>query len=396
MKRIAFLFRYGVKDHAELYPAIPEVLKRLGEKYEVLYIGPNRQLIPEAYRFPGVSYVNVPFRVNRASFTDKMCKIILWYFFLPFLSLYCRFWKADIIWIDESIPFAGTIVALFSGRPIALTVVDFFFEIYAEKFVLLKPVARIALAVDRWGWKKACGIFTHAEATRQYLIKGGVNPSKIRVVRDAVKADVFFPEDPGTLRAELGFRDGDIVICHHGILHPNKAIARVLYWLAPLMKQDDRYKLLIVGSGPEEKNLSNLAKELGITGRVVFTGWLPSHSEVNRHLNIADIGLVMRAGQFCDNFHVTGALLHCMMCELPVLATRLQGITEIVDEGEHGYMFDPDDGENFLLKLKLLGEDASGRREMGKRARAKVVQEFDPDRVATDVIRGIEAFMCNG
>ena len=96
----------------------------------------------------------------------------------------------------------------------------------------------------------------------------------------------------------------------------------------------------------------------------------------------ADIGLVMRIGQPTDHFHVTGALIHCMMCALPVLACRLDGIREIVTEGREGLLFDPDSADEFLHQLARLQGDPAGRRSMGQRGRERALAEFNPDAIA--------------
>jgi len=391
-KRVAFLFRYGVRDHAELYPIIPEVLRRLGEEGEVLYIGLNRRRVSGDFKFPGVQYFHLPVGVNRGSSLDVFWKTILWYFCLPFLSLRCRFWKADYIWIDESIPMGGWIVQLFSGRPTVLTVVDFFLEIYAEKAPWLKGFGRIILWFDRMSWQKAIGISTRAESMRQFLIKEGIDKNKIITIRDAVTPDLFTPVDASSTREKLGFTTEDVVIGQHGILHPNKGLDRVLNWMAPLMKKDSHLKLLVIGTGPGLSELETIVEEQNLHGQVKFTHWLPSHRDVNQYLNACDIGLVMRIGQFSDHFHVTGALIHCMMCALPVLAARLEGICEIVVEGEEGVLFDPSSGDEFVAKLRLLREDSAGRKAMGEKGRLKAKAKFDPQDIANETMAALHAF----
>ena len=148
--RIALIYRYGVHDHEELYPIIPKVLKQLGALCDVVYVGPNRQKGEGQYQFPGVRYLFVPFRVNRARTMDKVIKALLWYAWLPWLALYLRwFWRADLIWIDESsLPAQAWLVQWFSGRPVAVTVADFFLNIYSEHFVGLRPWVSLFNAID--------------------------------------------------------------------------------------------------------------------------------------------------------------------------------------------------------------------------------------------------------
>lgn len=392
-KRVAFLFRYGIKNHAELHQIIPEILEILGRETDVLYAGPDAQRIPDEYRFPGVRYLRVPFTVNRASPWDKLLKTGLWYLYLPFLAFYLRFWCADLIWIDESIPLAGLVVEILSGRRTALTVADFFMEVYREKHPWLAPLSAAVLWLDKCAWKRAVCLITRAASTKQYLIEQGVEATNIHVLRDAFKLEVFKPARNTDLRRRYGFEPNDVVLCHHGILHPNKGVGRILTWLAPVMREDPHLKFLVIGEGGELPGLKAMVIRENLHPQVVFTGWLPNSREVAEHLNASDIGLVMRVGQFTDHFHVTGTLIHCLMCGLPVLAARLRGISEIVTEGVEGCLFEPNSPEEFLKKLAVLKADAGLRTRMGEQGRRRAVDEFDPQVVTENTIRTLRAFL---
>jgi glycosyltransferase involved in cell wall biosynthesis len=388
-KRVAFLFRYGIKDHAELFGSMSEIIEQLGRDYEVLYVGPNGHKIPDDYHFPNVRYLRVPFKVNRASSYDKFLKTLLWYLWLPFLSLYLRFWRADLIWNDDPIPLVGLIEEVFSGRPVAMTVTDFFMEVYREQYPWLAPVAVVVRWLDSCAWKNAACIIQRAEAGKKYLVSQGVDGSKIHVIRDSFNVETFKPERNAALRKKYGFEDGDVVLCHHGILHPNKGIQRIMSWMIPLMKADPTLKFLVIGDGPDLPKLRATVEREKVQGQVVFTGWLPASKEVAAHLNASDIGLVMRIGQFSDHFHVTGTLIHCMMCGLPSLAAQLGGISEIVTDGVEGYLFDPASQEQFCRQLLRLRADAKLRAEMGARGRARAVIEFDHKAVAEKTVRAL-------
>lgn len=392
--RVALLYRYGVHDHEELYPIIPEVLRQLGQQCEALYVGPNRRRAGAKYCFPGVRYRFLPFSVNRASTFDKVVKALLWYACLPCVAFYFRFiWRADLIWIDESsLPVQARLVQILSGRPLAVTVCDFFINIYSEKFSLLRLLDELLGAVDQKSWLKAAGLFTRTESLRRYLIEHGACPERVVVTRDAVLPDLFVPIDATTVRRKLGFGDKDVVLCHHGILHPNKGILRIARWLIPALKSDPHLKLLVVGGGPDLQPLRELVRENQLQNQIILTGWLASHAEVNAHLNAADIGLVMRIGQRTDHFHVTGALIHSMICGLPVLACRLEGIQEIITEGREGMLFDPDSAEEFMQKLDFLRQNSAQRRVMGQNGRAKALSEFNPEHIAKQTVGALIGF----
>jgi len=384
--RIGIIYRYGVVDHIELYPIIPDFLLELGSRAEVYYIGPNGKKIKEDHLYPGVKYICLPFSVSRKRFNEKFIKALLWYLYLPFIALHCRLKRLDIIWIDESsLPMQARIVQVISGCRVAQTVCDFFVDIYKDSSLLLRTLSGLLAKIDRKSWEKSAGIFTRTDAMRAHLVDAGVQ-CEIRTVRDAVLPDLFVPVDAAELRKELNYSDTDVVLCHHGILHPNKGIPLLLEYLADFFPKHPELKLLIIGDGPAHAEVEAAVKKYGMGNRVKMTGWLSSHAEVNRYLCAADIGLVMRLATYYDHFHVTGACVHCMMAQLPILSVNLRGVMEIIQDGEEGYIFDPKDKESLFRQLTKLMGNKNARLNMGIRGRQKALQIFNPKQIAKETV----------
>jgi glycosyltransferase involved in cell wall biosynthesis len=151
------------------------------------------------------------------------------------------------------------------------------------------------------------------------------------------------------------------------------------------MQAHPTLRFLVIGTGPDFENLKELSEKLGISRKVTFSGWLPSPRDVNTGLNASDIGLAMRTGHHTDNFHVTGALVHCMAAGLPVLAARLGGMSEIVQDGDSGYLFDPENESEFDDKLTKLIADPALRHAMGARSLQLAHQHFDIESVTTQI-----------
>lgn len=380
--RIAIPFRYGLAAHAELRPTMRLMLEHLGREADVLLVGP-RDAKAAAPLPPGVERVDLPFSVSRASFSEKMRKAILWYALLPRISSICRRWEADLIWVDESsLPAQGRLMQILARRPVAMTVADFFLDIYSESMPLLRPVAGALDALDRASWRRAAGLIVQTETLRRHIAGFGVDPTRVHLVRDAVFEDHFTASRSDALRAMFGFAPEDVVLCHHGILHPNKGIPRVLDWLVPLFREDPRIKFLVIGGGPDEAPLRERIAREDLGRSVVMTGWLPTSREVMAALASADIGLAMRVGHASDHYHVTGALVHCMMCSLPVLAPALSGMQEAVRDGEEGCLFPPEDGDAFRDAVRRLVRDPGARQAMGVQARARAIAMFEGRRIA--------------
>jgi glycosyltransferase involved in cell wall biosynthesis len=110
-------------------------------------------------------------------------------------------------------------------------------------------------------------------------------------------------------------------------------------------------KLLIVGDGVERKNLAALAAELGISDRVVFAGPVPNEKLID-YYNLADIFVL-------PSLHEGMGIvfLEAMACGLPVVTTRIGGMTDFVKDGETGLLVDPQNSEQLVVALsKLMGD----------------------------------------
>lgn len=389
--KIAFWFRYGPAEHTELFHAIPRLVVRLAEHCEVHYFGMNSgKPVPQDILDHAVVH-HLPFRVNRKSTGDKAAKMLLWYLCLPFIALYCRWTRVTTVYIDDFLPLGAWFARLFFGPNVAIMVADFLLDAYADRVMILKPLARLVNALDLAAWRRQRLIFTHAKATRTFLAQHGVPPERVLPVYDPCDTQLYCPVPRGPARARWGYGTEEVVLVHHGILHPNKGTDRILRWLAPLMKRHPQLRFLIIGTGPDLEALKQLARSLGIAPSVTFGGWLPTPQDVNVGLNASDIGLAMRTGQHGDSFHVTGALVHGMAAGLPILAARLGGMTEIVQDGDSGFLFDPESEAEFGEALTRLVVNPALREQLGRKALQLARQYFDMDSVADQIAQPLVA-----
>jgi glycosyltransferase involved in cell wall biosynthesis len=133
----------------------------------------------------------------------------------------------------------------------------------------------------------------------------------------------------------------------------------------------------LVGDGPLRGSLETLTQELGLTGRVRFHG-ARTEDEVRSILADADLfvlpSIVGKEGRY-DNVPV--ALMEAMASGVPVVASRLAGIPELVVEGITGSLARPGDVEDLRRTLRRVLSSGSELLRMAERARAAVEQEFD-------------------
>ncbi|MFU8781208.1 MAG: glycosyltransferase [Kiritimatiellia bacterium] len=313
----------------------------------------------------------LPWQFDRANPKDKWSKALQFYFALPGIGRQCRKLGIDFIYWEETLPLGALILQMFFGRRFSIMVMDFFVRIYTEKRPWLHWVRNLIEAIDCWSWKRLPLLFVHVEAAKQFLADRGVDAEKVQVVPNPCNHTIFHPVDQDVrerTRRALGFSDNDIVLTHHGILHPNKGNDWILRCMANLCSDLPNLKFLLIGDGTERRNLEMLAEELGLADQVVFTGWLPSEQALNAALASMDIGLVMRIGQDTDHFHMTDTLNHEMACGKPILAVHLRGIAEFLQDGVNGYLFPVENPELFCGRLRQLASDAGQRLALGAAA----------------------------
>lgn len=391
--RIAFWFRYGPAEHAELYHALPQLVQVLSAHAEVHYFGfRGRMPVPDSITRHAVVH-HLPFTVDRSNERDKIFKTLLWLMCIPWVGLWSRWLGIRAVYMDETIPLTAVLARVFFGRRVALTVADFFTDIYLAGSVPARLLARLIRWIDMATWRHLPMIVTRAKTTRSYLEKQGFDPARVWPIYDPVDNRLYHPGHRAASRSRFGYRDDEVVLVHHGILHPNKGNDRIVRALAAAKARLPQVRFLLVGEGPECGRLRALVEELGVSDMVHMTGWLPKPEDVNVALNAGDIGLVMRVGHESDDFHMTGALVHNMAAGLPILAARLGGVSEVVEDGVQGRLFPPDDMSAFTDCLAEMVANPDERVRMGRAALEQSRRNFDLESVVQQTVTALKTLL---
>ena len=142
----------------------------------------------------------------------------------------------------------------------------------------------------------------------------------------------------------------------------------------PLVREQQPIEAWLVGDGPERERLENLARDLGVSDMVQFMGRLPN-TEMPALLAAADVAVLPSLMEA-----TSVAALEAMSCGVPVAASRVGGLPEIVDETV-GTLFEPADPASLADKLvALLRRD--DRAALGQRGRERVVSNWSVARLA--------------
>lgn len=179
------------------------------------------------------------------------------------------------------------------------------------------------------------------------------------------------PPDGRDVRAELGIAPGAPTIGVVGLLRPQKAHHVLLRATALLAHEWPSIQVLLVGDGPERAELERLARELGLQDAVRFLGYRPDVPDVLRALDIAVC---------CSDYEGSpAAVLEYMDAALPVVATEVGGIPDLIEPGGHGLLVPPGDPEALAEALAKLLRDPAQARRMGALGQERRRAEFDLD-----------------
>jgi glycosyltransferase involved in cell wall biosynthesis len=181
-------------------------------------------------------------------------------------------------------------------------------------------------------------------------------------------------------------REGPVRAICVATLNELKGHAVLLDALARGGAELQRLELDLVGSGPLEQELREQVQRLGLSGRVRFHG-TRSEVEVAQLLDRADLfvlaSVVARNGRM-DGVPV--ALMEALATGLPVVASRLSGIPELVRDGETGVLARPGDPEDLARALRAVLADPEAAAARARAGRRLIEREFDIERSADDML----------
>lgn len=208
--------------------------------------------------------------------------------------------------------------------------------------------------------------------------------AKVVVIHCGVDVRVFRPD---SARAAGENRERPFTVLCVGTLHEVKGQSYLIEACRHLAAQGLAFACHFVGDGPDRRELAQQVARAGIGDRVHFRGRL-TQEEVREALAGADVltapSVPTRSGR---REGIPVALMEAMASGVPVVASRISGIPELVEDGESGLLVEPRDVEGLARALEQLLRDEGLRRRLGAAGRVKVEREFDLRKSAATLIR---------
>ncbi len=226
--------------------------------------------------------------------------------------------------------------------------------------------------LGRWVAGRAARVIAISEAVRAYItgpalglapekvevIPYGIDPRPFEGVSDAVRISV---------RSGLGLSETDFVVGFIGRLVPQKDLPCLIRGVQLFCRTHLSGRLLIVGTGEEEKRLRRIVQMSGMEDRVIWAGFREDIPEILSAMDVLAL---------CSRYEGFGlVLLEAMAARRPVLASRVSAIPEVVDDGKTGLLVPVGDPEGVSKALLQLA-DPQVRRLFGETGAARVRERF--------------------
>lgn len=203
----------------------------------------------------------------------------------------------------------------------------------------------------------------------------------IEVIYNFVDPAVFTPRRGSRLRlAPPNAR----VVMHASNFRAVKNIPAVLNVFAEVRRRMPA-KLVMVGDGPEKAGAELLARELGVQRDVLFLGNQDCMEEL---LPMADVFLLPSSS---ESFGLVA--LEAMSAEVPVVASTVGGLPEVVEDGATGFLHDPGDVAGFVGSVLKLLTNEPLRRRMGRRGRQVARERFDQDEMVDRYVKVYDSIL---
>ena len=225
--------------------------------------------------------------------------------------------------------------------------------------------------------QKSDGITVNSLYNQKILVRDfGIPEEKIEIIHSGIDTSIFCSKDKD--------KKENIILCV-ARLHPIKGIPYLIDACNILKKIGYEYKCIIIGDGPEKAKLQYQIDTLGLTDKVELVGG-KAHHEVVQYYQRATLFVLP---SISDASPITAK--EALACGLPVIATNVRAVPEIVENGKSGFLVPPKDHDKLAECIEILLNNAALCRSFGKQGRLNVVENFNIENQINQLICFLES-----
>lgn len=182
----------------------------------------------------------------------------------------------------------------------------------------------------------------------------------ISIIPNSLNVEKFRLASKGVNQERLRIEKEDGIVLFVGTLNPVKGVKYLIEAFKEINLNVPKTRLLLVGDGPERRNLEDIVNDNGLQEKINFIGRV-GNDDVPKYMSIADVFVLP---SLSESFGMVN--LEAMACGLPIVATRVDGVPEVVKDGENGFLVEPGNPGQIAAKVIFLLKNDEAREKMGR------------------------------
>jgi L-malate glycosyltransferase len=242
--------------------------------------------------------------------------------------------------------------------------------------ITLVGADRSYLPITRYGLQQSDGV----TAISQFLKKATIETfdfDEVEVIPNFICGEDYQRQEDSPLKREIA-PNGEKILVHVSNFRAVKRPVDCVEIFAKVREKGVNAKLLLVGDGPESSAVRHHAKQLNVIEHCVFVGKQP---KIVDYISISDL-LLLPSEQ--ESFGLSA--LEAQACEVPVIASRVGGIPEVINDGETGFMSEIGNTDKMSDDAMILLQNENLRREFGKRGRELALARYSTSMIIPQYI----------
>ena len=232
------------------------------------------------------------------------------------------------------------------------------------------------------------GIVAVSDLTMKKALDEGIKAEKITVIPNGIMPVDLNMVNKANVRQEVGSGEKDVVLLSVGRLVYQKAHEYLVAAMPTVLKEMPNVKVGICGDGVLRADLEKHIQSLGLSNEVKLLGM---QANVTKYLAAADVFVLPSRWE-----GLPIALLEAMSAGLPVIATRVEGVDEVVEQGVHGLLVQPESAEGLAKAILQLSRDDEARRRMGNASNLRILERYTVDRMCERYLKLFEQSLGEG
>ena len=248
---------------------------------------------------------------------------------------------------------------------------------YLERRFRGRRESKLVRALDRALWRRAALIRVVSKPVAKLLAADSIDAGRVRFIPYGIDVEAA----PEHLSRPAG---APLRIVFVGSFYPWHGAEVLVTALASAQSRASNLRLSLIGDGISRLACERRVEELGLGESVEFTGWLP-WEEVAQRLKAADLAVApyLKIEPF---YFDPVKLLEYMAFGLPIIASDIERIAEMLDFGKAGMLVKPGDAEALAEAMVALASDAPRRQRLGSAARDIIEKDFSRRAIAENVL----------